>query len=67
MAATHPSVPSTASADRRRRRWIGLCIATVVLLVYAAALTWTTRRLETDIQKSIHALPQAGATHHDAD
>ncbi len=67
MAATHPSVPSTAPAGRRRRRWIGLCIAMVVLVVYAAALTWTTRRLETDIQKSIHALPQANATQHDAD
>jgi hypothetical protein len=66
MAATHPSVPPTAPASRRRR-WIGLSIATVVLVVYAAALTWTTRRLETDIQKSIHALPQASATHHDAD
>jgi hypothetical protein len=39
----------------------------VVLAVYAAALTWTTRRLEADIQKSIHPLPQASATQHDAD
>jgi hypothetical protein len=42
-------------------------ITAAVLLLYAAALTWTTRRLEVDIQKSIRALPVAGATHREND
>lgn len=49
------------------RRWrVGLSIAGLVLLLYVGALTWTTQRLETDIQKSIHALPDAGANQRDA-
>lgn len=40
-----------------RRRWI-VAIAVLVLLGgYAAALTWVGRRLETDVQKSIHPMP----------
>lgn len=44
-----------------------MSIAAVVLVLYAAALAWTTRRLEADIQKSIRAVPVAGATHRETD
>ena len=43
-----------------RRRW--LVVAIVALLVlgsYAGALAWVTRRLEIDVQKSIHPVPAA--------
>lgn len=66
-----PSTSSPAQAavpSTRRRRWlIGVSVAVVVLLVYAAALTWTTRRLEVDILKSIRAVPVAGAIHREND
>jgi hypothetical protein len=63
MSSTSPSAPTAAPPDRRRRWWIGVSIAVVVLIVYAAALAWTTRRLEVDILKSIRAVPVAGASH----
>jgi hypothetical protein len=67
MTSTSPPA-ETAWPPERRRRWrIGVSITAAVLLLYAAALTWTTRRLEVDIQKSIRALPVAGATHREND
>jgi hypothetical protein len=57
MQETHPPNPGTLPSTRRRRWWIGATLVVLLLAVYAAALTWTTRRLEADIQKSIHALP----------
>ena len=48
---------STAPKPAGRRRWI-VAIAVLVLLGgYAVALTWVGRRLETDVQKSIHPMP----------
>lgn len=47
----------TAPKPAGRRRWI-VAIAVLLLLGgYAAALTWVGRRLETDVQKSIHPMP----------
>lgn len=66
MPSTSQPAPA-ALPSRRRRWWIGVSIAVVVLAVYAAALTWTTRRLEIDIQKSIRAVPVAGASHREND
>ncbi|WP_159017011.1 hypothetical protein [Cognatiluteimonas profundi] len=67
MPSTSPPAPTALPSTRRRRWWIGVSIAVVVLGLYAAALTWTTRRLEIDIQKSIRAVPVAGATHREND
>lgn len=64
--STSPA-PTTLPSTRRRRWWIGVSIAIVVLGLYAAALTWTTRRLEIDIQKSIRAVPVAGASQREND
>lgn len=66
MSTAHTS-DTTPSPSRRRRWWIGAAVIAVVLVLYAIALTWTTRRLEVDIQKSIHALPDASAGHRDGD
>lgn len=57
MQGTHLPGPGTLPSTRRRRWWIGATLVVLLLAVYAAALTWTTRRLEVDIQKSIHVLP----------
>ena len=52
----------------RRRRWLIAIGATVaVLTVYVGVLTWVTRRLETDIQKSIRPLPAAMEDHRPAE
>ncbi len=52
--------------ERRRSRllrWLlGLAALAVLLAVYAIALHWFTQRVETDVQKSIRALPAAGET-----
>lgn len=52
--------------ERRRPRllrWLlGLAALAVLLAVYAIALHWFTQRVETDVQKSIRALPAAGET-----
>jgi hypothetical protein len=45
------------SAARRRHLWIAASALLVLLAVYAGTLAWVTRRLETDVQKSIHAVP----------
>ena len=66
MASTHPSETKPLPAPRRRW-WIAATAIAVVLVLYVGALTWTTRRLEVDIQKSIHALPDATAGHRDGD
>jgi len=52
-----------ATPPHRRRRW-GRTIAVVALLLlaYAVALAWATRRLEADVQRSLHPLP---AVQHD--
>jgi hypothetical protein len=66
-------MPSIRTSDtnplptHRRRWWIVATVIAIVLVLYAGALTWTTRRLEVDIQKSIHALPDASAGHRDGD
>lgn len=66
-------MPATRTSDTnplpapRRRWWIVATVIAVVLVLYAGALTWTTRRLEVDIQKSIHSLPDANAGHRDGD
>jgi hypothetical protein len=66
MSSTHTS-DTDPSPRRRRRWWISAVLIAVVLVLYAGALTWTTRRLEVDIQKSIHAPPDASAGHRDGD
>ena len=67
MDKSLPSGPFRAGSFWRQRRWrVGLSIAGLLLVLYVGALAWTTQRLETDIQKSIHALPDAGANQHDA-
>lgn len=51
-------------APVRRRRWWPMVVALVLLLAgYALALTWATRWLEADLQRSLHPLP---ATQRDA-
>ncbi len=67
MSSIHTTETGSLPPPRRRRWWIGAAVIAVVLLLYAGALTWTTRRLEVDIQKSIHALPDASAGHRDGD
>jgi hypothetical protein len=43
---------------RPRRRWLTvLCVGIVLLTIYAGSLAWVTRRLQVDIQKSIHPVP----------
>jgi hypothetical protein len=58
MRAADPARPPPAPLARRQRWWIGATLVLLVLVAYVAAVTWTTRRLEADIQKSIHALPE---------
>ena len=66
MPSTHTSNTKPLPASRRRW-WIPVTVIAVVLILYVGALTWTTRRLEVDIQKSIHSLPDASAGHRDGD
>ena len=66
MSSTHTSETKPLPPPRRRW-WIPATVIAVVLVLYVGALTWTTRRLEVDIQKSIHALPDASAGHRDGD
>lgn len=40
----------------QKRWWMIAVTATIVLALYAGALTWATQRLESDIQKSMHVL-----------
>jgi hypothetical protein len=67
MPSTRTSSDTNPLPTPRRRWWIAATVIAVVLILYAGALTWTTRRLEVDIQKSIHALPDASAGHRDGD
>jgi hypothetical protein len=62
-AMHHPAGTEPVPAPRRRRWWVGATLLVLLLGIYAAALTWTTRRLETDIQKSIHPLPTTDVAH----
>jgi hypothetical protein len=57
---THSPTPGTAlklAPARRRRWWIAIGLGAVMLALYAAGLAWVTRRLEADMQKSIHPVP----------
>lgn len=51
-----------SSATRRRHLWIAAVALLVLLAAYAATLAWVTRRLEADVQKSIHPVPAELAT-----
>jgi ferric-dicitrate binding protein FerR (iron transport regulator) len=57
-------IDEATAPPRQRRRW-GRTIAVVALLLlaYGLALAWATRRLEADVQRSLHPLP---AVQHDA-
>lgn len=47
-----------------RRRWLTMiAIGAIVLALYAGALGWVNERLQTDIQKSIHAVPADNQDH----
>ena len=47
-----------ATAPPQRRRWgRTIIVVSLVLLAYAVALAWATRRLEADVQRSLHPLP----------
>jgi len=59
-ASTHESAPAPGWW---RRWWRAIAIVALLLLAYAVALAWVTRRLEADVQKSLHPLP---AVQHDA-
>jgi hypothetical protein len=49
---------------RRRHVWIAVIVVAVLLAGYAASLAWVTRRLQTDVQKSIHPVPAVLAADH---
>ncbi|MFL6591921.1 MAG: hypothetical protein ACJ8GK_04335 [Luteimonas sp.] len=55
------AAPTSAASGRvTRKRWLVLSlVAALVLGSYAAGLAWVARRLEIDMQKSIHAVPAA--------
>ncbi len=63
MDREHVPVLKPAAA-RRRHWWIAALALLVVLGSYAATLAWVTRRLETDVQKSIHPVPAVLAADH---
>ena len=42
---------------RRRRWWPTIVVVALLLLAYAVALAWATRRLEADVQQSLHPFP----------
>ena len=59
MDATRP-VPVAA----RRRRWlVALAISAVLAALYAVAVGWVARRVESDIAKSIRPLPEVIEDH----
>ena len=65
MPASHASASSTTAP---RRRWRVIAIVAVLLLgSYAAGLAWVARRLEIDVQKSIHPVPAALAAQRSAE
>lgn len=52
------AIHSSDAIKRAQRRWVLALVAGIVLLLlYAGALTWVTRRLQVDVQKSIHPAP----------
>jgi hypothetical protein len=52
-----PIDDATAPPTRWRRwRWT-IAIVALLLLAYGVALAWATRRLEADVQQSLHPLP----------
>ena len=55
-------VPDATATPRRRRAWT-IGVVALLLLAYAIALAWVSRRLEADVQRSLHPLP---AVQHDA-
>jgi hypothetical protein len=56
-------IPDATATPRRRRAWWTIAVVALLLLAYAIALAWATRRLEADVQRSLHPLP---AVQHDA-
>lgn len=63
----HRAHAPTAPKPGGRRRWILAVAALLLLGSYAAALTWLGRRLEADVQKSIHPVPATMAAQRAAD
>jgi len=56
MQATR--IDDTTAPPTRWQRWRWtIAIVALLLLAYAIALAWVTRRLETDVQQSLHPLP----------
>jgi hypothetical protein len=47
----------TPTQGRRRRWWRAIAVVVLLLLAYAVALAWVARRLEVDVQQSLHPLP----------
>jgi hypothetical protein len=54
QAARVPDAPAT---PRRRRAWWTIGVVALLLLAYAIAVAWVSRRLEADVQRSQHPLP----------
>ena len=68
MQGSGVSEGELAPAMLRRKRWlVAIGAAVAVLAIYVGVLTWVTRRLETDIQKSIRPLPAAMEDHRPGD
>ena len=63
MQAARVPDATVATPARRRRWWPAITALALFLLAYALALAWATRRLEADVQHSLHPLP---AVQHDA-
>ena len=56
----HASRASASANTAPRKRWLVIALVTALVLgSYAAGLAWVARRLEADVQKSIHPVPAA--------
>lgn len=57
-ARTERTHDAAIATPQRRRHWPWVvAIVALLLLAYAVALAWVTRKLEADVQRSLHPVP----------